>query len=241
MTPEQRAWLLDTYEAVFQHQRFTGRSGSMYKYEGLGCIYWHMVSKLALAVAEAVVEAARSGADPELIDGLSAHYRKIREGLGLHKSPADYGAFPTDPYSHTPGFAGVQQPGLTGQVKEDVIARFTQLGVRVREGIIEFAPVLMEENEFLRAASTWKVIRKGQLQSIELARDSFAFTLCGVPIIYRLADTAQVEVVDGQGSSHRLPGNALRERWSEALRGRQATIDRVLVDVPRSLLRQGVP
>ena len=41
---------LALYEEVFDHQSFTGRSGTFYKYEGLGCIYWHMVSKLLLAV-----------------------------------------------------------------------------------------------------------------------------------------------------------------------------------------------
>ena len=44
--------ILDLYEKVFDHQSFTGRSGTFYKYEGLGCIYWHMVSKLLLAVRE---------------------------------------------------------------------------------------------------------------------------------------------------------------------------------------------
>ena len=34
------------------HTRFTGRSGTFYGYEGLGCIYWHMVSKLLLATQE---------------------------------------------------------------------------------------------------------------------------------------------------------------------------------------------
>ena len=48
----ERAALLELYERVFDHQSFTGRSGSFFKYEGLGCIYWHMVSKLLLAVQE---------------------------------------------------------------------------------------------------------------------------------------------------------------------------------------------
>ena len=46
-----------------------------------------------------------------------------------------YGAFPTDPYSHTPAGKGAQQPGMTGQVKEDVISRFGELGVEVKNGV----------------------------------------------------------------------------------------------------------
>ncbi|MEO0731842.1 MAG: hypothetical protein AAFZ52_03335 [Bacteroidota bacterium] len=58
----ERAQLLRTYEAVFNHKAFTGRSGTFYGYEGLGSIYWHMVSKLRLAVQECCLRAAASGA-----------------------------------------------------------------------------------------------------------------------------------------------------------------------------------
>jgi hypothetical protein len=49
ITQQQENELSEVYEQVFRHRQFTGRSGSMFKYEGLGCIYWHMVSKLLLA------------------------------------------------------------------------------------------------------------------------------------------------------------------------------------------------
>jgi hypothetical protein len=42
-------------------------------------------------------------------------YRAV---LGFNKTPALYGAFPTDPYSHTPWGAGARQPGMTGQVRD---------------------------------------------------------------------------------------------------------------------------
>ncbi len=49
------------YERVFQHHTFTGRSEAMYGYEGIGCIYWHMVSKLLLAVQEQFLQAVDVG------------------------------------------------------------------------------------------------------------------------------------------------------------------------------------
>jgi hypothetical protein len=146
--------LCGLYEEVFRHRQFTGRSGAMYKYEGLGCIYWHMVSKLALAIGEALATAARVGAEPELFARLYEHYRQVREGLGMNKTPAHYGAFPVDPYSHTPGFAGVQQPGMTGQVKEDIINRFLELGVSVEDGTVVFAPCMLSRDEFLSGPAT---------------------------------------------------------------------------------------
>ena len=57
------------------------------------------------------------------------------KGIGAHKSPVNYGAFPSDPYSHTPAGKGAQQPGMTGQVKEDILSRFGELGLRVKEAV----------------------------------------------------------------------------------------------------------
>ena len=103
----------------------------LYGYEGLGSIYWHMVSKLQLAVYEVTNKAIISNSDEKVIGQLFDHYFEINEGIGVNKSPDLYGAFPTDPYSHTI-WKGAQQPGMTGQVKEDIISRFGELGVRVK-------------------------------------------------------------------------------------------------------------
>ena len=172
----ERQALLDLYESVFNHHSFTGRSGTFYKYEGLGCIYWHMVSKLLLAVGETIKsysEAVLQCNDPSakrsyseaVYERLVAHYNAIREGIGAHKQPAEYGSFPFDPYSHTPSMAGVQQPGMTGQVKEDIISRWFELGVSVHNGQITFCPTMLTDSDFLN----------GELH----------FTYCGTEIIYK--------------------------------------------------------
>ena len=83
----------DVYEAVFRHRRFTGRSGSMFKYEGLGCIYWHMVSKLLLATAEVIDGAMASGADEHTLNGLCvlAHARVQRRPATRHDRASEGG------------------------------------------------------------------------------------------------------------------------------------------------------
>jgi len=58
-------------------------------------------------------------------------YYPVPEGIGFNRTPAEHGAFPTDPCSHTSGHGGAQQPGMTEQVKEEVLTRFGELGVRV--------------------------------------------------------------------------------------------------------------
>ena len=137
--------LAEAYDRVLRHREFTGRSGTMFAFEGLGCIYWHMVAKLLLAVQERVFEAADCAA-PELA-ALKAHYRRVRDGLGYRKTAAEYGAFPADPYSHTPAEGGAQQPGMTGQVKEEILTRWGELGLRAQGGRIRFDPVLLDAAE----------------------------------------------------------------------------------------------
>ena len=54
---EDKNVILEIYEDIFNHKAFTGRSGTFFGYEGLGSIYWHMVSKLRLAVYECCIKA----------------------------------------------------------------------------------------------------------------------------------------------------------------------------------------
>ncbi|MCY7288693.1 MAG: hypothetical protein LH624_10715, partial [Cryobacterium sp.] len=143
-----RAGLQGIFEEVFKHAEFTGRSGSFFAYEGLGSIYWHMVAKLLLAVQETLERAVAEQADEALIQGLMAAYEDVRAGIGYCKDPLTYGAFPTDPYSHTPAGHGARQPGMTGQVKEEVLTRLGELGLRVEDGRIRLRPTLLRASEW---------------------------------------------------------------------------------------------
>ncbi len=229
--------LCGIFETVFNHRQFTGRSGAMFKYEGLGCIYWHMVSKLLLATGEVIQSLGQEGSDDELLGRLNECFDDIKDGLGLHKSPADYGAFPVDPYSHTTGFSGVQQPGMTGQVKEDVITRFNELGVDVSQGEISFSPVMLKKQEFLTEPRTWHYSVGGRMQSEDLDAGSLAFSLCGVPVVYRLADASGIEVHLDNGEVSVIETNSLGASWSQSLFKRDRQIQKLVVDIPATQLR----
>jgi hypothetical protein len=236
LVEQETALICAIYENLFDHQSFTGRSGTFYKYEGLGCIYWHMVSKLCLAVQEAVTRAGQNRDAATVRKRLIDHYDEIREGIGVHKTPDAYGAFPTDPYSHTPGFAGVQQPGMTGQVKEDIITRFGELGVAVEDGRLSFRTDLLQKNEFLTAPGTFRYYDlNGDSRTIRLDKGSLAFTTCQIPIIYHLSKSEKILVLKKSGESVEMGGLSLDRDSSASVFERRGDIERLDVDLMPAL------
>ena len=110
------------FEEVFDHASFTGRSGTFFAYEGLGSIYWHMVSKLMLAVQECFLRARDGGEPPATLAALAAAYADVRAGLGFHKTPEAFGAFPDRPVLAHAGArrraaAGHDRPGEGGRAR----------------------------------------------------------------------------------------------------------------------------
>ena len=219
---------LAVFEKMFDHKSFTGRSGTFYGYEGLGCIYWHMVSKLLLATQENIFIGRRDGVSPEVMGNLIDHYFEIRAGIGVNKSPDLYGAFPTDAYSHTPGNAGVQQPGMTGQVKEDIINRWAELGVLVKQGCISFEPTIMNKEELLISEQAFDYFDlKGDKKSMTVAPGSLAFTYCQVPVVYTTGEKSRIEVLRADGTLVEVAGNLLSSALTGELFNRTGTIQQI--------------
>ncbi len=212
--------VMAVYEKIFDHQSFTGRSGTFYKYEGLGSIYWHMVSKLLLAIGESIELARNKGASGDILLKLERHYAEVQKGIGVHKTPDQYGAFPIDPYSHTPRMAGVQQPGMTGQVKEDIICRFFELGLVVKNGQISCNPVVLKRSEF---------IKPGTNRTHSYSVPHLYFTYCTVPIIYLLDDLEGIDLVFNQGGTSTIQGFTLDKENSHSIFNREGKISRVIV------------
>ncbi len=227
------------FENVFQHTSYTGRSGTMYGYEGLGCIYWHMVSKLLLATQENYFWALDGGANEDVLRRLATAYYRVRAGLGPEKSPQSFGAFPTDPYSHSPGHAGAQQPGMTGQVKEEILTRFGELGVRLRNGQLEFDPKLLRGSEFSAAAAEFRYVDQASVvRSLDVPEQGLAFTYCQIPVIYLLTDgTPQVRVVGEGGEIKTVNGTRLDAELTQRVLLRDGSVVRLEVEIPFSCLR----
>lgn len=224
---EEQKQILDLYEKIFDHQSFTGRSGSFYKYEGLGSIYWHMVSKLLLSIGESIKTAELQHADTEILGQLIQQYREVKNGIGAHKSPKEYGSFPFDPYSHTPLMSGVQQPGMTGQVKEDIISRFFELGIFVSKGQLSIRPMVLRKAEFVEP--------KGKSDDFQIPWLSFTF--CSVNILYLLDSNQGMDILFLNDEVMRIPNYYIPESLSQSIFLRQGRIQKIVVHINPDLLK----
>ncbi len=166
LSKEKTQELCNEYERLFGHKKFNGRSDVMYKFEGIGCAYWHQNAKFALGVLETAQRAYANGDD---ITEIYRKYHEILDGFIYRKTPAECGAFPTEPYSHTSFNRKSEQPGMTGQVKESIIMRRGELGVGVADGQMFFLPEFLSQNE---------IDESGEL----------VFSCYGVDICYKRSD-----------------------------------------------------
>jgi hypothetical protein len=107
--------------------------------------------------------------------------------------------------------AGVQQPGMTGQVKEDIISRWFELGVSVRDGQITFAPTMLRDEDF----------KDGELR----------FTYCGTEIVYK-RPTPNPSLKGGEKESFgNSKGLTLTKEQSAHLFARDGEIKQLIIEL----------
>ena len=216
------------FENVFHHNEFTGRSGTFFAYEGLGSIYWHMVSKLLLAVQETILRTRCDRSTEALIE----KYFDIRKGLSFNKPPEVYGAFPTDPYSHTPKEQGAKQPGMTGMVKEEILTRQLELGFSIENGCLVFDFLLLNRNEFLTASREFFYRNvNGEQEQIVLPVESLAYTMCQVPILLQASDEPCIKVYLSDGSTQQINGHVLDSINSQHIFQRNGVVHHLVVSI----------
>ncbi len=234
-SPSQAAAVRKLWRATFSHDEFTGRSGTFFAFEGLGSIYWHMVAKLLLAVQGC----HRRAVDPVAAAALAEFYDDIRDGLNFRKNAETYGAFPTDPYSHTPRHRGAQQPGMTGQVKEQILTRLGELGIEVVAGRLRLQPRLLHLAEFNDEARRFRWLDvSGTESAVDLPAGSLAFTHCQVPICYHLGERFSIELELADGQTELVDGAELGQEASREIFERRGTYRRLTVTLPRDTLQR---
>jgi hypothetical protein len=232
LVEEESEKVRELFEETFHHGQFTGRSGTFFAYEGLGSIYWHMVSKLLLATQETALRFKGEAEGPELL----ARYQDIRAGLGFKKTPAAYGAFPTDPYSHTPKGRGAQQPGMTGMVKETILARQAELGLTVVDGRLVFDRWLLDPQELLSAPAVFTYLGVDEkIRQIELTAGSLAYTICQTPVVVKIADEPAITVHLSDGTEKHIQGNILDEATNRHIFLRNGYVTEMVVSYQRTI------
>ncbi len=231
----ERDAILALYENVFDHHAFTGRSGGMYGYEGIGCTYWHMVAKLLVAVGECVIAAENTDTDEATRARLVEHYHRVRNGLGFRMDAARFGGLPIDAYSHSDPDGRAKQPGMTGQVKEELLTRRMELGVRIERGTIRFTPTLLPESEWTTAPLDWSLPDGDGPKTIAIPADGLGFQFVGVPVVlHRVDGPARIVLHHTDGTSREIAGDRLDAVLSRGLLSRDHGWSHLVVDVPRS-------
>jgi hypothetical protein len=216
------------FECVFRHAEFTGRSGTFFAYEGLGSIYWHMVSKLLLSVQETILHTRNESSLTDLMD----KYADIRKGLSFNKSPDVYGAFPTDPYSHTPKGQGARQPGMTGLVKEEILTRQVELGFFIDQGALIFDFLLLNRDEFLAEPAVFAYFGvDGNQEKIDLKVGSLAYLICQVPVILQSSNENCITLYFANGSTQIINGHVLDAINSRHIFQRDGVVHHLVVSM----------
>jgi hypothetical protein len=196
-----------------------------------------MVSKLLLAVQETLFRTSKLGNNESSLKKIKSYYYDIRGGIGSHKNPALYGAFPTDAYSHTPEHIGAQQPGMTGQVKEDIISRFGEFGVIIEKGKIKFNPILLKKEEFLKNTQTYNYYDlTNKKQTMLLNENMLAFTICQVPVVYIISNEEKVIITKNDGNEIEINSLEIDSQMSYSIFNRENLIRKIRVTLTDNIL-----
>ena len=123
---------------------------------------------------------------------------------------------------------------MTGQVKEDVLSRFGELGISVSEGKIMFNPRLLRKGEFLKKPRTFTYVDiDKKVKEIEVAKDSLCFTYCQIPIIYKLSEKEALKVEFNQGPSLEFTDLNIDLNTSKKVFERTGEISQIIVSIEK--------
>jgi hypothetical protein len=123
---------------------------------------------------------------------------------------------------------------MTGQVKEDILCRFGELGVSVKNGRLCFKPWLLRDIEYLKEPATFEYVDvSSTLRKIALIPGKLGFTYCQVPVIYTLSNEDSLKVILNDLSEITPEGMSLDENLSEMIFNRTGQLVRIEVQIKK--------
>ena len=107
-----------------------------------------------------------------------------------------------------------------------------ELGLRVNEGLISFDFSMIRPSEFIEAPKPFKYVNLDhEITFIDLEPNSLAFTVCQVPIIYKIAEETSITVTNQDGSEIRYENNILDNKVSTSIFNRTNEIYKIEVNI----------
>ena len=127
---------------------------------------------------------------------------------------------------------------MTGQVKEDILTRIGELGVNMKDGKLHFKHSLLHKTEFLSqdTVATF-ILFDGNEKKVTLDNGSLAFTVCQVPVIYKIDATNKIELSYKNGTKETLETLELNNEQSNKIFHRTGAIEQVMVFLKKNELR----
>jgi hypothetical protein len=123
---------------------------------------------------------------------------------------------------------------MTGQVKEEILTRFGELGVVIDAGRLRFAPQLLDDAEFGAACDFEVVTHDGTRRSVTVPDGGLAFTVCQVPVVYAPAVEPSITLEHADGRVEVFPGDSLTPEASREILGRSGRIAGIRVGLVRT-------
>ena len=123
---------------------------------------------------------------------------------------------------------------MTGQVKEELLARPLETGIRVDAGTIHFDPVLLRRRELLDTPQSWDVLGVDlEPAVVDLEPGSLGTTMCQVPIVVAAGNgTPRIEVRYADGTAESIDGDRLPPELSAKVFDRSGEIAGVHASLP---------
>jgi len=118
------------------------------------------------------------------------------------------------------------------------LTRTGELGIKIKDGKLEFNPEILQRNEFLtESQDVTFILIDGLEKIISLEANSLAFSICQVPVIYKIGTSTHIKIHFTNESFEHAESFTLSEGNSEKVFQRTGEISSIELTLQESILR----
>lgn len=120
----------------------------------------------------------------------------------------------------------------------DILSRFGELGVFVKDGKLLFNPCLLRKNEFLSESKSFNYVDVNfKSKTIDLKSNSICFTYCQIPVIYKISNQRSIEVLLNDEKHKNFESLTIDKETSKLIFERTGEIMQIIVNILESELK----